>query len=203
MLDKKKKYIENETITIRNFIDQIVDKVAESENFDGFKKEKLVNSIIKDNRFKKYLDRQISAKYKNKNVEKYMKVLKENKQVFPKITDFEQRVIEVLCEAKGIEFDKIRTTIRERYYVEARQCAFYIFKSIFQYTYSRTGFIFMRDHSTVIHGIETHENLMSTDSSYRDTFIQALDQLIEEFPEKFKNYTTAKLKNSYGRKQRS
>lgn len=203
MLNKKKKYIENETITIRNFIGQIIDKVGESENFDGFKKEKLVKSIIKDDRFKKYLDRQINAKYRNKTVEKYMEVLKENKQTFPKLSHFEQRVIEVLCDAKGIEFDKIRTPIRERYYVETRQSAFYIFKTIFQYTYSRTGFIFMRDHSTVIHGIETHENLMYTDSSYRDTFIKALDKLIEEFPERFSDYTTAHLKNKYGRKQRS
>lgn len=201
MLNKKKKYVED-IITVRNFIGKIVEKIGEIEQFDAFKKEKLEKTIIKDKYFKRYIGRQIRAKDENKTLLKYLSMLEENKAKLPKISDFETEVLKTVSKTKQIEFEKIRTKIRERYYVEARQYAYYIFKIILQYSHSRTGLIFMRDHSTVIHGLESHENLMYIDSNYREDFFQCLDKLIEDFPDKFQNYTSDKLKQRYERRKK-
>jgi len=211
MLNKKENYVRNEVITVRNLIGQVIEKVAELEELDGLRKEYLVKKVIKDSTIKKYLNKQISkTKAVGKlgytprgHISKYIKYLKENKASYPKMNKLETRILEYVSEFKHLEVAMLRSPSRERAYVDARIICYYILREILGYIYSKIGLIFLRDHSTIIHGLETHESLMSTDHRYRNDFYNIMDKLVEEFPQDFRSYDAAILKNKYGKKQRS
>lgn len=211
MLNKKENYVKKETITVRNLIGQVIEKVAELEEIDGLRKEYLVKKVIKDSRIKKYLTKQIvktvpmgKLDYTPRgHISKYIKYIKENKIKFPKLNKLETRILESISEFKHLEMLILRTPSRERAYVDARIMCYYIFRQILGYTYAKVGLIFLRDHSTIIHGLETHESLMETDYKYRNDFYYIMDKLVEEFPEDFYSYDGPRLKNKYGNKQRS
>lgn len=211
MLNKKQNYIENEVITVRNLIGRVIEKVAELEELDGLRKEYLVNKVIKEANIKKYLNKQISkdkpaSKLNHSprgHISKYIKYLKENKLAYPKMNKLETRILELISDFKHLEVAMLRSPSRERAYVDARIMCYYIFREILGYIYAKVGLIFLRDHSTIIHGLETHESLMSTDYKYRNDFYFIMDKLVEEFPEDFHSYDAAMLKNKYGKKQRS
>ena len=211
MLNKKQNYIENEVITVRNLIGQVIEKVAELEELDSLRQEYLVKKVIKDANIKKYLGKQLSkSKPVGKldytprgHISKYIKYLKENKLAYPKMNKLETRILECISEFKHLEVAMLRSPSRERAYVDARIMCYYIFREILGYIYAKVGLIFLRDHSTIIHGLETHESLMSTDQKYRNDFYYIMDKLVEEFPKDFYSYDAKMLKDRYGNKKRS
>jgi chromosomal replication initiation ATPase DnaA len=77
-----------------------------------------------------------------------------------------------LNEFHGITFTKeyVLSKTRKREAVEMRQCTMYLVKKYFHSSKplkAMGAFFNGRDHSTVIHGVETWFNLMETDSRYK------------------------------------
>lgn len=56
----------------------------------------------------------------------------------------------------GIDVDTIKSKLRSKEVVAARQCAMYLIKQLLSYSLKQTGYLFGgRDHSTVIHAMKT------------------------------------------------
>lgn len=84
-------------------------------------------------------------------------------------------VIETVCEAIGFDIERIRLKTRKREVVEVRQMAM-----LFVYKYSHmplaeVGWVFKKDHATVLHAIRTMKNLVETDKN-----IAAIHKVIDE-----------------------
>lgn len=96
------------------------------------------------------------------NVELAVIVAKDNKPVTP--TD----VIETVAETAGVTLQAIKSRSRKRELVEARQIAMTLLKSETKMTLKTIGSFFSgRDHTTVIHAINTVEDLTETDKLFR------------------------------------
>lgn len=76
-------------------------------------------------------------------------------------------IIRIVSDYTNITPEDLRSKVRERNIVEARQLAmFFIYKNT-PLTLKRIGMEFNRDHSTVIHSKETVEDLYDTDKVFR------------------------------------
>ena len=73
--------------------------------------------------------------------------------------------------------EEVKSKTRKRTAVEVRQCSMFVIKHFTPKATLKAISLFMggRDHSTVIHGLRTWQNLMDTDKRYRELTEQVID----------------------------
>lgn len=76
-------------------------------------------------------------------------------------------IMMAVCVALRVEKKALIGRGRPRELVEARHIAFYLMRKLTGLTLTQIGEIFNRDHSTVIYGIETCEDLMEVDIPFQ------------------------------------
>ena len=80
-----------------------------------------------------------------------------------------EEIQRVVCEYFNISEDLVRAKTRKREVVQARQVAMYFSKDLTQHSLKTIGLHFGgRDHSTVIHAIQSIENQIETDPKFRE-----------------------------------
>ena len=89
-------------------------------------------------------------------------------------------LIYTICKFHNIGVQKMADPIRKREIVQTRQIAMYFIRKRFSLSLKEIGKYFgNRDHSTVIHGIKTVNDLYKTDRSFRESF-EHLTMLIND-----------------------
>ena len=91
-------------------------------------------------------------------------ILEKNKKKSPKISI--EEIINTVAEYYKVPVNNIREKNRRKEVAFCRQCAMYMVKLFTNYSLKSIGLHFGgRDHSTVIHALQTIEKLMSSDPS--------------------------------------
>ncbi len=81
-----------------------------------------------------------------------------------------EQIQQIVCDYFEIPEDLVRARTRKREVVQARQVAMYFSKQFTKHSLKNIGLKFGgRDHSTVIHGIQSIEDQIETDPSFRET----------------------------------
>lgn len=99
----------------------------------------------------------------------------------------ELKIAQIVCETNHTEFNQVFSRSRKRETVEIRMILItflYVYRA---YTYANIGNMFGRDHSTIIHNINTHDNLLDTDSLYAVKYFKTLSKIKDEMPHLFIN----------------
>lgn len=85
-----------------------------------------------------------------------------------------EQIQQIVCEYFSIQEDLVRARTRKREVVQARQVAMYFSKQFTKHSLKTIGLKFGgRDHSTVIHGVQSVENQIETDNR----FCEIIDEL--------------------------
>lgn len=79
---------------------------------------------------------------------------------------------------RGITVKDLKGRCRTRAIVEARQIAMYLLRLYTDLSLIKIGKWFNRDHTTVLHGIQTVENLMHTDQKFKD-LVQSIEKRLK------------------------
>jgi chromosomal replication initiator protein len=91
-----------------------------------------------------------------------------------KIEDIQNMV----CEFYGLGYDTLLSKSRKREIVQARQITMYLAKKFTKNSLKSIGEHFAgKDHTTVIHSCQTVENLMDTDSEYREKLEEIMQKV--------------------------
>ena len=84
--------------------------------------------------------------------------------------DFIQKTV---SEYYGIPLDDLKAKTRKKEIVTARQVAMYFCKEFTNHSLKSIGYHFGgRDHSTVIHAVQTVNDIMETDTSFRNSVLE-------------------------------
>lgn len=90
-----------------------------------------------------------------------------------------ENIQKVVCEHFHLTYDKLMAKTRRREIVQARQITMYLAKKFTKNSLKNIGAHFGGyDHTTVIHSCQTVQNLMDTDTEYRDQ-LQDLQQKVQ------------------------
>lgn len=90
-----------------------------------------------------------------------------------------EQIQQITCEYFGISEDLVRDRTRKREVVQARQVAMYFSRQLTKHSLKTIGLKFGgRDHSTVIHAVESVENQMETDPHFLNV-IEELQHKLE------------------------
>lgn len=79
----------------------------------------------------------------------------------------------MVCSYYNVSYDDLLSTSRKRAIVQARQITMYLSKKFTNNSLKSIGDHFSgKDHTTVIHSVQTVENLMETDTDYREKLLE-------------------------------
>ena len=91
----------------------------------------------------------------------------------------EDYVTDLVCEICQIEVEELKSNVRKREFVQARQLGMYLLWLFTNYSLSKIGHIFGgKDHATVLHAKKTVTNLSETNigfNAWRETAIKVMN----------------------------
>jgi hypothetical protein len=167
--------------TVRDLITYICKETVEYLNRteklkhpDIFLKDKLVKKFFADNKLKPYKGKSIVIIRKPKANKPF---------IIPGLSEFELKICAIICEVHNVDFHDLFSRSRSGMVVDARRQFTAFLYTYLAYTYAHVGFLFGKDHSTIIHNVRTHENLLETDTIYAIKFGKFMDVIKNEFPE--------------------
>ena len=158
---------------------------------------KLDESILKQEAiYKQFIERNnVRQKQLNKDISLNPGVPKERiKYDIPVPTSTEMIVLMQIEKHTHISMYQILGRSRYRETVDARKMYMVILFFYLNYNLPKAGIRTGRDHSTVIHAIKSHENLMLTNAHYMKVFSKILSDLGEILPDYFIQVETTDLR---------
>jgi hypothetical protein len=102
------------------------------------------------------------------------------------LTDEEKTIFDIIYLQTDTTFEQLESDSRKREIVDVRKKAMVVFAVYLDYNLKQAGALFGgRDHSTVIHAINTHDDLLQSNSNYAIKFKRLLDEIKEQLPQYF------------------
>ena len=97
-----------------------------------------------------------------------------------KRTETFNNIVERVAEVHNLAISDIKSHSRKHELVRVRAMAFNILYAKYSAKLAEIGRLFKRHHSTVIHGLKTHESFMHTDDSYVVDYMETLSRVESE-----------------------
>ena len=97
------------------------------------------------------------------------------------ITDIE--ICQIAAKLFSVEYNKLFIACRERIIIDARMQTANVMNKYLGYSLKKIGSIFGKDHSTVVHWLSNHRDLIETNNSYLLLYQRYLKSLEEQMPE--------------------
>ena len=129
-------------------------------------------TIIKNHEYSDRTKKRLATLEKNKNVRIHSKVF----------TKVELDIIDIICTVHQLQTADFLSNLRHRDIVNARFQMMAILRNQLYYTYDHIGFLFKKDHSTVIHGIDKHSIYYEIEMNYKNKYNIILNTIEEMHP---------------------
>jgi hypothetical protein len=164
--------------TVRDCIKESIKHTLKSVGESTLLEDKMYSDFLKESKLqKKHLDRLLDpGLYK----------IKKDKKIFLNViepSDEELTVLITIANKCKVEIADILSRSRKNEVVDARRIYTIILYVYFNYKLVQTGLRIDRDHTTIIHSVAAHDDLLSTNNGYRDKFRQVLQELYEIMPD--------------------
>jgi len=167
--------------TVRDLIEYIcrettdyLHKYDKLKQQDAFLATRLTNKFMNDRKV---------VKHKNKSIVINIQRKRPRTIVLPNLTQLELKLTLLICEIHNVTYDQLFSANRTGEVVDARRQLTSFFYTYLAYTYTHVATIFGKDHSTIIHNVRTHQDLLETDPAYVLKFGKFMDSIKKDFPE--------------------
>lgn len=129
-------------------------------------------TLIKNEDYSERTKRRLATLERNKNVRIHSKVF----------TKVELDIIDIICTVHQLQTADFLSNLRHRDVVNARFQMMAILRNQLYYTFDHIGFLFKKDHSTVIHGIDKHSIYYEIEMNYKNKYNIVLNTIEEMHP---------------------
>lgn len=177
--------------TVRDIVEYITKETV--DYLVKTKKLAVVDPYLVEKIKRKFLEDKKISPYKNKSVIPQVKHKVQKPDMRHSLTLYEIHLMQILCEVHNVHFNNVFSPSRKTELVSARSQIFAFFYTYMSYTYVYIGKIFGRDHSTVIHNINKHDDWLVADKVYTEKFTRFIELVKRELPELL-DMTAAKRK---------
>lgn len=175
--------------TVRNLIEYVTKKNLEFLRKQNCLKED--SSFLEEKVIRKIMDDKNVRPYKRKILEP-VKKKPTPKPVEVNLSLQELQLCQIICEVHSVNFNMLFSRSRRMDLVDARRQLTTFLYTYLCYTYSHTGRLFGKDHSTIIHSLRSHEDLLETNNLYASRFLKFLEQAKQVMPEVFEQAEKSK-----------
>jgi hypothetical protein len=179
--------------TVRDYIKESIKHTLRCRGESVLLEEKIYKKFISENKVtQKQLRRQVNPIMFERNT--YV----DNKKVLRTVPIPTERELKILIHIENVTNIPIADILgrsRKREKVDARRMFMVILNVYLNVDLMETGRKVGRDHSTVIHAVNTHDSYMESEPTYRRMFGRVIDLLRQEFPLDFEEREAPDFKN--------
>lgn len=147
-------------MTLHDYTHEILNAVIKIADIDPLVRHKLVRKIHNLKTYRDYKNRLILPKSTNKPHRPVAKI------VFHKIPSYAQQIIMLACRKNEIDLEYFCSNRRKSDVIETQRAVIYFLHKETKYASTRIALWFMKDHSTILHACNKHEDLYQTDRMY-------------------------------------
>jgi hypothetical protein len=170
---------------VKDIVDRVLAIVYEDLNVEALVQERVERKVKVDKLFKLHNQTLIKSEDYSERTKKRLATLENNKNVriHSKVfTKTELDIIDVICTVHQLEASDFLSNLRHRDIVNARFQMMAILRNQLYYTFDHIGFIFKKDHSSVIHGIDKHSVYYEVEMNYKNKYNIVLNTIEELHP---------------------
>lgn len=172
---------------VKSIIQETILKLNPEEEMASLKAEKIYAELVRKAAFGPYIYGKIYKKQKltmwNRRKEYFDRLERLNSITLGKLSNNDEKILNSVTKELQVDKDLLRRGFRQVDYTDARKMLCFIYYKFMGYTLTRVGSILNRDHSTVIHAITSHEDLVETDKRYRTKFYNVLQIIKSKLPD--------------------
>lgn len=172
---------------VKSIIQETIVKLDLEEETASLKAEKIYAELVRKAAFGPYIYGKIYKKQKltiwNRRKEYFDRLERLNSIILGKLSNNDEKILNSVSKELQVDKDLLRRGFRQVDYTDARKMLCFIYYKFMGYTLTRVGSILNRDHSTVLHAITSHEDLVETDKRYRTKFYNVLQIIKSKLPE--------------------
>lgn len=135
--------------------------------------------------YRRYYQRELNRPDDSVLTKKRLMTLEKNKNNplhLDRFTAIEVDIIKIVCEVHRIEIYNFLSTMRKREVINARFQMMALLRYQMFYTFEHIGFIFNKDHSSIIHGIDKHSVYYDVESTYKNQYNTVLNMIEDKHP---------------------
>jgi chromosomal replication initiation ATPase DnaA len=157
--------------TVAEFTAEILELVVKQLDLDSLETNRIVRAINKNHLYLKYKNRTlnpITSKVKRPSMVITYNVLK----------TLDKQIIDCACIIHSITIMDFCGNTRKGEFVDCRRHVMYYMRRELHYTYEKIGTIFRKDHSTVIHSCNQHENFMHSSKQYAKVYGRLKEEIM-------------------------
>lgn len=105
-----------------------------------------------------------------------------------------ENVVVECCNIHNISHFEFHSKSRLRYIIDCRTMAFYFIRKVLDITYPKMAKHFNKNHATIIHAVNKHDDMMEYDVRYKDKYLQLQYKLMDQYPAQFQGNIIYQLK---------
>ena len=166
-------------ITIKEYTEEVVKAACKALKLDTVQKSQMIKEVRELSNYKLYRNKIVStsARYnpnKNRRIATAINMYS--------LIEVDRRLVEDAVQVCYLDIDRFTRNSREGEYVDCRRMIIAVMRTRLGYSLSKIGKIFNKDHSSILHNIKKHNDLMITDKVYSKAFKRYLDCIKESNP---------------------
>lgn len=156
--------------TVAEFTAEILEIVVQQLELDSLETNRIIRAINKNHSYLRYKNRTlnpITSKPKRPTMVITYNVLK----------TIDKQIIDCACIIHNITITDFCGNTRKGDLVDCRRHVMYYMRRELHYTYEKIGTIFRKDHSTIIHSCNQHENFMHSSKHYAKVYNKVVEEI--------------------------
>ncbi len=150
--------------TIHDYTMEIIETVLKAADVESIYKHKVIRKVHALKTYKDFKNRQIMEKRVYKAQRPPAKI------VFHKLSPSIQKLFLYACELHEIDIEKFCSNSREVEVVDAQRQVIYFLRREMRYTCTKVAMWFMKDHSTILHSCNKHDDEYDSNKIYKKVY---------------------------------
>jgi hypothetical protein len=170
---------------IKDIVDKVLEIVYEDLEVESLIQEKIERKVKLIKLYRLYNQIELVKPEYSELTKKRLMTLEKNKNAelnLESFTPVELTIMKTVCKVHRVELYNFLSTIRKREVINARFQMMALLRYQMFYTFDHIGYIFKKDHSSIIHGIDKHSIYYEVDINYKNQYNTILNEIEENYP---------------------
>lgn len=170
---------------IKDIIDKVLAIVYADLKVESLIQERIERKVKVTKLYRLFNHTELDKPEHSELTKKRLMTLEKNKNAelnLESFTPVELTIIKTICKVHRVEIYNLLSTIRKREVINARFQMMALLRYQMFYTFDHIGYIFNKDHSSIIHGIDKHGIYYEVDVNYKNQYNTVLNEIEELYP---------------------
>lgn len=170
---------------IKDIIDKVLEIVFKDLDVEALIQMRVEGKVKANKLYRTYNQRELPKSEYSELTKKRLRTMQQNKAIklnLEVFTRVELDIMDIVCTIHSVDIRDFLSTVRRREVINARFQMMAILRNQMFYTFNHIGYVFSKDHSSIIHAMNKHSTYYALETNYKNQYNTILNELEEKHP---------------------